>query len=148
MTKLADLFARLDPSYFHPHPMTPEHAAWVEAYDGQDVYLWTDHAYGFLRGWDEGYAVPSLGIAVATDSQGKGHGRAMMLRLHEEAWKRGAPMIRLRVHPDNVRARRLYESMGYVEAGVERGELLMLLRPDEAIGDVQRAEQAARSARL
>ena len=50
-----------------------------------------------------------------------------MLRLHEAAWQRGAPKIRLRVHPDNELARRLYESLGYREAGVERDEILMFL---------------------
>lgn len=125
---LARLFARIDPTYFHPHPLTPEEAARIEAYDGPDVYLWTEHAYGFLRGWEEGYEVPSLGIAVATDAQGQGHGRAMMLRLHEAARARGAERIRLRVHPGNQRARRLYDSLGYVESGMDRGEVLMLCR--------------------
>jgi hypothetical protein len=30
------------------------------------------------------------------------------------------------VHPENVRARGLYETCGYVAAGIERGEILML----------------------
>ena len=33
-------------------------------------------------------------------------------------------MIRLRVHPDNVRARRLYDSLGYAYTGVDRGEFV------------------------
>lgn len=121
------LFARLDPTYFHPHPLTREEAARISSYDGQDIYLWTEHAYGFLRGWDEGHDVPSLGVAVAIDQEGKGHGHRMMLALHEAARERGAKRIRLRVHPDNSRARRLYDSLGYREAGMERGEVLMLL---------------------
>lgn len=124
---LARLFARLDPTYFHPHPMTKEEAERITSYHGRDVYLWTEHAYGFLRGWDEGHEVPSLGLAVATDQQGKGHGRKMMLALHEAARERGARCIRLRVHPDNSRARRLYESLGYREAGTDREEVVMLL---------------------
>lgn len=114
--------------------MTTEEAERVESYAGRDVYLWTEHAYGFLRGWDDGYDVPSLGIAVATDAQGQGHGRAMMLALHEAARERGAQSIRLRVHPDNTRARQLYESLGYVEAGEERGEMLMLLDLSRRVG--------------
>ena len=80
-----------------------------------------------LRGWDEGYAVPSLGIAVRTSAQGRGLGRLMMAHLHAEAGRRGATVVRLRVHPDNVRARRLYESLGYAYAGEDRGELVMLV---------------------
>lgn len=124
---LVRLSHRLDPSHFHPHPLTSEEALPIASYDGQDIYIWTEHAYGFLRGWDEGYDVPSLGVAVATDQQGKGHGRQMMLALHDAARKRGATRIRLRVHPDNARARRLYESLGYRDVGMEMGEVLMLL---------------------
>lgn len=124
---LAKLFTRLDATYFHPHPLTEEEAARIASYDGPDVYLWTEHAYGFLRGWGEGYEEPSLGIAVAPDQQGKGHGRKMMVALHEAARRRGARRIRLRVHPDNYRARQLYESLGYREAGIERGEVVMFI---------------------
>ena len=41
----------------------------------------------------------------------------MMEHLHDLARGRGCPIVRLRVHPDNTRARRLYESMGYVIVG-------------------------------
>jgi hypothetical protein len=51
----------------------------------------------------------------------------MMAHLHAEAGRRGATVVRLRVHPENVRARRLYESLGYAYAGDERGEFVMLL---------------------
>jgi ribosomal protein S18 acetylase RimI-like enzyme len=125
--KLAELFSRLDPTYFHPHPLTAAEAARIAANTGLDIYLMHDHAYGFLRGWDKGFETPSLGLAVATDQQGHGYGRAMMEALHAAAQERGAARIRLRVHPENVRARRLYESFGYHEAGAERGEILMVL---------------------
>ena len=78
-----------------------------------------------LRGWDEGYATPSLGIAVRDDCQRQGVGRIMMEHLHRAAVIRGARTVRLRVHPDNIRARRLYESLGYVYGGDDRGELVM-----------------------
>ena len=84
-------------------------------------------AFGMLRGWQEGYDVPSLGIAIRHDREGRGYGRAMMSALERLARERGAAQIRLRVHPDNVRARRLYEGQGYRAAGMERGETLMLL---------------------
>ncbi len=83
-------------------------------------------AFGMLRGWEEGYVTPSLGLAVARDSQGRGYGRAMMAELERLARERGASEIRLRVHPENERARRLYEGCGYHEAGMERGQFLML----------------------
>ena len=69
------------------------HALLVE--DGRAV------AYGMLRGFDEGYDVPSLGIAVRTGLQAPGSRAAMMAHLHAEARRRGATVVRLRVHPDN-----------------------------------------------
>jgi len=103
----------------------------VATYVGRDVYaLLIDEArpvaYGMLRGWDEGYATPSLGIAVRRESQGRGYGRSMMRCLHATARSRGASRVRLRVHPDNGRARRLYESLGYAYDGVDREELVMI----------------------
>jgi RimJ/RimL family protein N-acetyltransferase len=84
-------------------------------------------AFGMLRGWEEGYRVPSLGIAVRKDHEGRGYARAMMAALARLAGERGAKQIRLRVHPGNTRARRLYDACGYRDIGTERGETLMLL---------------------
>jgi len=78
-----------------------------------------------LRGWDEGYAVPSLGIAVRAEAQGSGLGRLVMGYLHTEARRRGAPRIRLKVYPDNVRAVELYRSLGYeYRPELESGQLV------------------------
>jgi GNAT superfamily N-acetyltransferase len=129
---LADLFADIDASHFRPHPFTANEARRIVKRSGRDVYalLIEDGlavAYGMLRGLDEGYAVPSLGIAVRTSAHGRGLGRAMMAHLHAEAGRRGATVVRLRVRPDNLVARRLYESLGYAYAGHDRGELVMLV---------------------
>ena len=137
---LADIFSEIDDSFFRPHPFTRREAGRIANRDGRDTYailLEGDRAvaYGLLRGWDEGYPVPSLGIAVRTSAQGRGLGRLMMGQLHAEAMRRGATVVRLRVHPENVAARQLYESLGYAYAGEDRGELLMLvdLEPGTAL---------------
>lgn len=129
---LAELFGSLDSVRFHPHPLNAEEAERLVRYRGRDVYAVLESegrfvAYGLLRGWDEGFAVPSLGIGVRRDVQRRGHGRRMMVWLGEEAHRRGADRIRLRVHPDNAAARGLYESLGYAYAGEDRGELVMFL---------------------
>ncbi len=129
---LADIFGEIDQAFFRPHPFTPEEARSIAHRDGSDLYaLLLDNgrpvAYGMLRGWDEGYATPSLGIAVRTSQQRRGFGRAMMASLHTAALGRGSPGVRLRVHRDNLPARRLYESLGYVYQGEDRGELVMFL---------------------
>lgn len=89
-------------------------------------------AYGMLRGWSEGYAVPSLGIAVHSAWRGRGLARRMMQHLHAVARSRGAERVRLKAYPDNHTAIRLYESLGYVFAGDAAPELvgMLELHPD------------------
>jgi ribosomal protein S18 acetylase RimI-like enzyme len=132
VTALTELLAAIDTTHFRPHPMTAAQAEQIARRGGKDVYLIgfvgdVPVAYGMLRGWDEGYVTASLGVAVRRDRQGQGFGRAMMEALHDAARRRGASSLRLRVHPDNVAARRLYDGLGYRAAGMERGELLMLI---------------------
>jgi GNAT superfamily N-acetyltransferase len=119
---LAELFSRIaaDPlsNRFHPHPFTATDAERISSYHGLDRYmaLRIDHrlfAYGMLRGWDEGFSVPSLGIYVAPELRGSGAARLMMQHLHLTARLSGADRIRLKVHADNLPAYKLYLSLGY-----------------------------------
>ncbi len=120
--ELSDFFAALraagDELMFHPHPLDDAAAAERAAYQGKDYYcVAVDHgqilAYGMLRGWDQGFAIPSLGIAVHPGHRGAGIGKAMMHALHAAARARGATRIRLKVHESNARARQMYEHLGY-----------------------------------
>ena len=70
--------------------------------------------YGMLRGWDEGYSVPSFGVAVGATYRGRGIGRDLLLYAIDYARKRGASTMMLKVHLDNPGARHLYESEGFV----------------------------------
>ena len=70
-------------------------------------------SYGMLRGWDEGYEIPSLGILVRADVRGAGLGDLTMRLLHLAARRRGARRIRLTVYERNHRAISLYVSLGY-----------------------------------
>ena len=119
---LADFFAALsaggDDRFFHPHPFTLAEAVRVCRLGGRDLYLAASRgdrilAYGMLRGWDAGYAVPSLGVAVHPEARGTGLARAFMIYLHAAARDQGVPRVRLKVYPSNHAARRLYESLGY-----------------------------------
>lgn len=120
-------------THFHPHPFTRQTARERALYVGKDVYCVAIAAgevlgYGMLRGWDDGFAIPSLGIATHSRARGAGIGRMIMEYLHVEARRRGAPKIRLRVHPDNQAAQRLYRSLGYeFQTELDRGQLLGFL---------------------
>ncbi|MFQ3592772.1 MAG: GNAT family N-acetyltransferase [Gemmataceae bacterium] len=120
---LAEFFSQLtqagDNRFFHPHPFTSQEAQRIVSYTGRDLYLVANDgpriiAYGLLRGWDAGFEVPSLGIAVHPAERGSGVARAFMIYLHAAARRQGATRVRLKVYPDNAAAKRLYESLGYV----------------------------------
>jgi ribosomal protein S18 acetylase RimI-like enzyme len=62
------------------------------------------------------------GVAVDPELQGRGVGAALMAAVHDEARRRGARKLSLRVLGENEPARRLYERAGYEVEGVLRGE--------------------------
>jgi len=129
-----------DWALFHPHPLTVEYAAYLCERETRDIYLVGVEpeavvAYGLLRGWDEGYETPSLGIAVRPDQRGKGVARKMMLRLHEAAAERGATAVRLTVSHNNTTAIGLYESLGYVLTGLNDEELVGFLQLNQPGSD-------------
>jgi ribosomal-protein-alanine N-acetyltransferase len=104
--------------HFHPHPFTASEAHARANYAGQDLYALMTYSgevvgYGMLRGWDEGYSMPSLGIYIARPHRGTGASRVLMNYLQFAARLKGAKAVRLKVHEDNERAYRLYTSLGY-----------------------------------
>jgi ribosomal protein S18 acetylase RimI-like enzyme len=132
---LADFFAELSAEgghYFHPHPFDDAQARKIACYSGKDLYcVLVDGsvvlAYGMLRGWDEGFAIPSLGIVVASKFRGLGIARTVMGLLHLAARRRGAQRIRLKVYEGNAHAVALYRSLGYDFASREGDQLVGFL---------------------
>jgi ribosomal protein S18 acetylase RimI-like enzyme len=127
------LVAAGDDENFHPHPFTRAEAEARCRYVGRDLYyvLGTQRrvlAYGMLRGWDDGFDVPSLGLAVDPRARGCGLGRLLLDFLHQAAAWRGAESIRLKVYHDNERARRLYERAGYTFVDELEDELVGIRR--------------------
>ncbi len=107
-----------DSELFHPHPFTEDVVETVIKQVHKDVYCILVEGqqilgYGMLRGWDEGFEIPSLGIAIHPSARGIGLGKALMHILHLSAKRRGATKVRLRVKSGNIRAAKLYEDMGY-----------------------------------
>lgn len=127
------LFERLaaDAAVFHPHPMTAQFAhslTWKN--DVYTVGLADNYAvaYGILRGWDAGFSIPSLGVAVSPDVRGFGLCRLMMEYLHACARLRGCQSIRLKVYPHNHRAKDFYTKLGYAwKSDLEAGQLIGIL---------------------
>jgi ribosomal protein S18 acetylase RimI-like enzyme len=65
------------------------------------------------------------GLAVSPAAQGRGVGRRLMAAAIEEAGRRGARRLRLRVLGSNPGAQALYASLGFVVEGVLRAEFLL-----------------------
>ena len=124
-----ELVTSKDQDYFHPHPFTFEEATRIVEYEGYDLYFAMIKGseiigYGMLRGWDEGYSIPSLGIIIKQNMRGKGLGKLFMHYLHIVAHLRGAKSVRLKVYPDNLIAKNLYEGIGYTFETLEDGQLV------------------------
>lgn len=115
---LEDIESSGDGRFFSPHSNDEAALRARAVYTGQDLYLLLVDGqrvlgYGLLRGWDEGYSIPSLGIALHSSVRGTGFASAFMAFLHAEARHKGAIKVRLRVHAENSRAITLYTRLGY-----------------------------------
>jgi len=117
LTRLADTG---EGRLFHPHAFTHQAVEGLAAPGrGDEYHVLTAGkdgpvvAYGMLRGWEEGYTVPSLGIAVDGGWRRLGVGRRLVTHLHAIAAARGARTVRLKVYRSNAAAIALYRSFGY-----------------------------------
>ena len=106
--------------FFHPHPLTRAHADDLCARVGscRDRYfaaLWRGRVAGYslLRGWDEGYAVPSVGVCVHPGLRNSGVGHILMAHAIEQSRAAGAPRIRLTVYKENERGVHLWRKFGF-----------------------------------
>ena len=124
---------------FTPFPMTAGTAAALLAERRQDRYYGAftgpDEivALSMLRGWDEGFVVPSFGIVVDARWHGRGIGTRMTVWTIEQARALGALSVRLTVYDDNPTAHRMYTRLGFAErerrpvAEGRRTSIVMLL---------------------
>ena len=110
---------------FHPFALSTETARRIVLQEHRDrYYLMTaksDEIVGLcmLRGWDEGYKIPSFGILVDFWHYSHGLGRTMTEFAIAEAKRLGCDRLRLSVNESNSLARSLYESLGFREISKE-----------------------------
>jgi perosamine synthetase len=121
---LANLFARnalpAVTEGFDPFPLTLAQAQQIALAPRKDAYYvaFSDgQAVGFsmLRGFDEGYEVPSFGIFVDHEHHALGIGRRLTEWTIEQARLRRCPAMRLSVYSTNLVAHRLYRLLGFSE---------------------------------
>jgi|APSaa5957512622_1039677.scaffolds.fasta_scaffold175441_1 GNAT superfamily N-acetyltransferase len=110
---------------FLPFSLTQATAKWIACDPHQDrfyICILDGKAVGFsmLRGWEEGYSVPSFGMFVDHQFQGRGIGKVLMNLTIEEARKLGCFQVRLSVYANNLVACKIYHYAGFIE--IERSK--------------------------
>lgn len=103
--------------FFHPFPFNEETIDKIFSAK-KDVYRFM--VYGvmingmfMLRGLDEGYDIPSLGMIVHPKYRGKGIGTDMLEEAIKICKKKECKKIRLSVDKDNTIARKMYIKAGF-----------------------------------
>ena len=98
----------------------PIGAAWHRLFDV------ADHGYGFVS-----TDIPELGIATVAEYRGRGLGRTLLQSLVRLSMEEGWRALSLSVEEDNLRAVRLYESLGFerLEQIDNAWTMLLTLRP-------------------
>jgi ribosomal-protein-alanine N-acetyltransferase len=120
--------------FFHPHPFTPEFAAdlCAQAAVRKDRYYIACFkgiiiSYMMLRGWDEGYAIPSFGVCTHPDLRDVGLGQALLAHAVAECQATGAAKLRLTVFKNNERAAHVYRKFGFDFTDKNEQELVGVL---------------------
>jgi ribosomal-protein-alanine N-acetyltransferase len=106
--------------------LKPRRDGYYVAVRGEDLL-----GLSMLRGFDEGYKIPSFGIFIDHERHGQGIGRRFTVWTIEQARRRGCPAVRLTVYADNAAALGLYASLGFREQ--ERGQVERKGQPAEKI---------------
>jgi len=121
---------------FDPFPLTADEARRIALEPRLDGYFVASMdaeliAMSMLRGFDEGFAVPSFGIFVDHRHHGHGVGRRLTAWTVGEARRRGCAAIRLSVYASNTAGVHLYHSLGFEER--EREIVARAIGQDEKI---------------
>jgi ribosomal protein S18 acetylase RimI-like enzyme len=120
--------------FFHPHPFTLEFARELcirsaTCRDRYYVACFQDRMIGYmmLRGWDEGYTVPSFGVCNHPALRDVGLGQALLVHAVRESRAAGATQLRLTVFKNNERAVHVYRKFGFLFHDKNDQELVGLL---------------------
>lgn len=110
--------------YFTPFEFTAESITGLISRAVNDRYFIlksTEEVAGcyILRGIDSGYAIPSYGVWISKRFSGRGFARQTLLDAIATARMMSAPAIMLKVHPENLRARTIYEKFGFRQTGFD-----------------------------
>jgi ribosomal protein S18 acetylase RimI-like enzyme len=128
---IEDFFERnnKDEIFFHPHRLSYDGILTELQNNPKNYYVFFINlnsilGYGLLRGWQEGYDIPSLGIIIDINERGKGLSMKVMHHLENIAKSKNAKKIRLSVFKENKKAVSLYNKLGYIFSDKNEKELI------------------------
>lgn len=75
--------------------------------------------FHMLRGWDAGFEIPSYGVFISSNNNGMGIGRLSLLHAISFCRINHVKKLMLKVHPNNLVAKKLYENVGFSKQGVD-----------------------------
>lgn len=75
--------------------------------------------FHMLRGWDAGYEIPSYGVFISYKYSGLGLGKISLQHAISICHLNKTNKIMLKVHPENLIAKKLYELSGFVNLGID-----------------------------
>jgi ribosomal-protein-alanine N-acetyltransferase len=89
-----------------------------------DLYFgvyWGEELTGFymLRGFDEGFTIPSYGVYISSPFSGKGLAALTLNHAISTCKLLGLKKLRLKVHTENIIAFKQYIKFGFIETGFD-----------------------------
>ena len=114
--KLHEFLKNNDEKYFKPHKFN--YLTLIKNVFNKDVFIIQliendIVGYGMLRGWEEGYNIPILGIMIDKEHRGMGLSKSLMDNLHWIAKLMGSKKVMLKVFKNNDIAVNLYKKCNY-----------------------------------
>lgn len=72
-----------------------------------------------LRGFDQGYDVPSYGVWISSNYANRGLSKLTLYHAFSVCKLNKINTLMLKVHPENTIAKKLYEKLGFVKVGID-----------------------------
>jgi GNAT superfamily N-acetyltransferase len=116
--------------YFHPFEFDRQTLRSILRNRKQDIYTGIYHGmrligFWMLRGWDEGYTMPTQGLMIDHRYSGLGIGTLCLAAMRVAARLRGAEKIMTRVHQGNDAAYNLSIAGGFLPVRLENNMWIM-----------------------
>ena len=73
-----------------------------------------------LRGFDEGYEIPSYGVWIASKFSNSGLSTLTLFHAFSFCKLNNIKKLMLKVYPDNIVAKNLYEALGFQRTGIDK----------------------------